>query len=114
MTFAFKKIIPIEGFPFTAMTDWVLCEFLNIQHIFQDEAELEQNIARNNALLKNVVMMIVCIDVRTPLFIVGKPGSSKSLAKTIVSSLMEGKNSKSELFRHLKEKLTLLIFNVHH
>lgn len=71
--------------------------------MFLDEVSLKDNIARNNALLENVFMMIICIGLRIPLFIVGKPGSSKSLAKTIVSSAMEGKNSKSELFRNLKE-----------
>ena len=83
--------------------DWVLCEILKCQHIFLDEIKLKDNIARNNALLENVFMMIICIELRIPLFIVGKPGSSKSLAKTIVSSSMEGKNSKSELFKNLKE-----------
>ena len=48
-------------------------------------------------------MMIVCVELRIPLFIVGKPGSSKSLAKSIVSRAMEGRNSKSALFRELKE-----------
>lgn len=55
------------------------------------------------ALLENVFMMIVCVELRIPLFIVGKPGSSKSLAKSIVSRAMEGRNSKSKLFQELKE-----------
>ena len=63
----------------------------------------DTNIARNCALLENVFMMIICINLRIPLFIVGKPGSSKSLAKSIVSNSMEGTNSKGELFRSLKE-----------
>lgn len=37
------------------------------------------------------------------MFIVGKPGSSKSLAKSIVMTAMSGRNSKSALFRELKE-----------
>ncbi len=36
---------------------------------------------------------------------VGKPGSSKSLAKSIVSSAMEGNNSTNVLFKNLKETL---------
>jgi len=47
--------------------------------------------------------MVISISLRMPLFIVGKPGSSKSLAKTIVSSLMEGVQSRSGLFKKLKE-----------
>jgi hypothetical protein len=48
-------------------------------------------------------MMIVCIELRIPLFIVGKPGSSKSLAKSIVAGAMEGRNSKSAFFQGLKQ-----------
>lgn len=70
------------------MNDWVLCEILKCQHLFLDEINLKHNIARNNASLEKVYMMIICLELRIPLFIVGKPDSSNSLAKTIVSSLM--------------------------
>lgn len=46
--------------------------------------KLGPNIARNAALRENVFMMAVCIQLRIPLFLVGKPGSSKSLAKSII------------------------------
>ncbi len=71
--------------------------------MFLDHCVLKNNIARNSALLENVFMIIICIEMRIPLFIVGKPGSSKSLAKSIVANSMEGNNSKTELFKHLKE-----------
>ena len=48
---------------------------------------------------ENVWMMTICIELRIPLFLVGKPGSSKSLAKSIVTEVMEGANSYSELFK---------------
>ena len=48
-------------------------------------------------------MMAICVELRIPLFIVGKPGSSKSLAKTIIASNMQGQNSKAEFYKHLKE-----------
>lgn len=66
---------------------------------------LEDNIARNQALKENVLMMIVCIELRIPLFLVGKPGSSKSLAKTIVEDAMQGENetAHSELFKKFKQ-----------
>ncbi len=91
--------------PNPANTDWIQTEILKCQNIFMDEIDLQQmtNIARNSALLENVFMMIICIELRIPLFIVGKPGSSKSLAKSIVSRAMIGRNSKSPLFRDLKE-----------
>ncbi|WAR16700.1 R213A-like protein, partial [Mya arenaria] len=40
---------------------------------------------------------------KVPLFLVGKPGSSKSLAKTIVSDAMQGNSSYSNLFKSLKQ-----------
>ena len=65
--------------------------------------QLDDNIARNQALKENVFMMIVCIELRIPLFLVGKPGSSKSLAKTIVADAMQGRAAKSQLFRTFKQ-----------
>ena len=48
-------------------------------------------------------MMVVCIELRIPLFVVGKPGSSKSLAKAVVTDNMRGDESKSALFKTFKE-----------
>ena len=64
---------------------------------------MEPFIARNSALKENVFMMLICIELRIPLFLVGRPGSSKSLAKTIISKAMQGEASGSELFRKLKQ-----------
>jgi hypothetical protein len=70
--------------------------------VFLDEVDLGVNIAKNQALKENVFMMVVCIELRIPLFLVGKPGSSKSLAKTIVADAMQGDAARSHLFRSLK------------
>ena len=67
------------------------------------QLELGDNIARNTALSENVFMMVVCIELRIPLFVVGKPGSSKSLAKTVVADNMEGDASRSDLFKTFKQ-----------
>ena len=72
------------------------------QEVFLSNVSLEDNIARNTALKENVFMMVVCIELRIPLFLVGKPGSSKSLAKTIVADAMQGDTSKKDLFKRLK------------
>ena len=61
------------------------------------------NIAHNAALRENVFMMAVCIENRLPLFIVGKPGSSKSLAKSIVANSMQGQYSSNTLLTHFKQ-----------
>ena len=81
----------------------ILDEIIACQNVFINAIELENNIACNEALRENVFMMVICAEMRIPLFLVGKPGSSKSLAKTIVTDAMQGKRSKSELYRHLKE-----------
>jgi hypothetical protein len=65
--------------------------------------QLGVNIAKNAALRENVFMMAICVELRIPLFLVGKPGSSKSLAKSIISESMKGKDSKNDLLKQFKE-----------
>ena len=68
-----------------------------------DNMFIGDNIARNAALRENVFMMAVCIELRIPLFLVGKPGSSKSLAKSIVSESMKGKDARNSLLKEFKD-----------
>lgn len=65
--------------------------------------EIENNIAKNAALRENIFMMFVCIELRIPLFLVGKPGSSKSLAKSIIENSLKGKNSKKPTMKKFKQ-----------
>lgn len=60
------------------------------------------NIAKNKALKENVFMMIVCVENRIPLFVIGKPGSSKSLSKSMVQDAMKGDLSKRDIFKNMK------------
>ncbi|XP_072882379.1 E3 ubiquitin-protein ligase rnf213-alpha-like [Hemitrygon akajei] len=75
--------------------------------LFQDlllsGVPLQETIAKNSALKENVFMMVICIELKIPLFLVGKPGSSKSLAKTIVADAMQGQAAHSELYKNLKQ-----------
>ena len=64
---------------------------------------LGPNIAKNAALRENVFMMAICVELRIPLFLVGKPGSSKSLAKSIIQDSMNGSTSVSELLKKFKQ-----------
>ena len=82
----------------------ILSEIETCMQIFMQNITLDAkaNIAKNFALTENVFMIIICIELRIPLFLVGKPGSSKSLAKTIVMDAMQGDSSRNELFRNLK------------
>ncbi|PFX29705.1 E3 ubiquitin-protein ligase RNF213 [Stylophora pistillata] len=82
----------------------ILKEITSCQKAVLNELELGDNIARNTALSENVFMMVVCIELRIPLFVVGKPGSSKSLAKTVVTDNMLGDASRSDLFKTFKQK----------
>ena len=68
--------------------------------------KLGDNIARNAALRENVFMMTICVELRIPLFLVGKPGSSKSLAKSVVSESMRGKYSRTDLLKKFKQVST--------
>ena len=68
-----------------------------------DNMQLGDNIARNAALRENIFMMAICVELRIPLFLVGKPGSSKSLAKSIINESMRGKDSRNELLKNFKE-----------
>ena len=87
----------------------ISCDF-SCQDVFLSNVRLEKNIARNMALKENVFMMVVCIELRIPLFLVGKPGSSKSLAKTIVSDAMQGNAAHEQLFKELKRVILILSF----
>ena len=46
--------------------------------------DLKKDIIKNNALKENIFTMIICFLTKTPLFLCGKPGSSKSLSLNIV------------------------------
>uniref|UniRef100_A0A8C2UJJ3 RING-type E3 ubiquitin transferase n=1 Tax=Coturnix japonica TaxID=93934 RepID=A0A8C2UJJ3_COTJA len=81
----------------------ILEEINVMQDLFLSGVHLRDTIARNLALKENVFMMVICIELKIPLFLVGKPGSSKSLAKTIVADAMQGQAAHSDLFKDLKQ-----------
>ncbi|CAG8631484.1 21109_t:CDS:10, partial [Gigaspora margarita] len=60
-------------------------------------------VAENFALLENVLVITVCILTRIPLFIVGVPGASKSLAVRLVSQSLRGNDSDDPYFRTLPQ-----------
>lgn len=81
----------------------VLQEMELMQDLLLNGVPMGETIARNEALKENFFMMVVCIELRIPLFIVGKPGSSKSLSKTLVANAMQGPTSHSDLYKKLKQ-----------
>ncbi|KAI4872372.1 hypothetical protein NFI96_033639 [Prochilodus magdalenae] len=83
--------------------DKVKQEIFLIQDLLLHDVQLGGTIAKNKALKENVFMMVVCIELRIPLFLVGKPGSSKSLSKTLVADAMQGQAARTELYKKLKQ-----------
>ena len=85
-------MIHLFRYPLTQIDDHTVIynEVNRCQQIIIDEMILGPNIAKNSALRENVFMMFVCIELKIPLFVIGKPGSSKSLAKSIISNSMQG------------------------
>ncbi|XP_009475166.1 PREDICTED: E3 ubiquitin-protein ligase RNF213-like [Nipponia nippon] len=88
---------------FSVPTSLLQQEIELCQEVFLDNLSVPKATARNDALRENIFMIVVCMDLRVPLFLVGKPGSSKSLSKTIAVDAMEGRRSKSQLFKRCKE-----------
>ena len=69
---------------------------------FTDQLELPSGIAKTIALKENVFAIAVCTMTRTPLIIVGDPGTSKTISFNIVTANLKGKESKIELFRNTR------------
>ena len=64
-----------------------------------DEIEIKPGIAKNKTLKTNILIIFVCINTYIPIFICGKPGSSKSLSVQLIYNSMKGESSKSKLFK---------------
>lgn len=78
-------------------------EITLMQDLLLSGVPMGDTIARNSALKENVFMMVICIELKIPLFLVGKPGSSKSLSKTLVADAMQGQASHSDLYKGFKQ-----------
>jgi hypothetical protein len=73
------------------------------QEDYLNRMQCPPNTSANEALLENVLVMIVCILTRIPLFLIGAPGSSKSLAIRLISSNLRGSDSNDKYFRNLPQ-----------
>ena len=74
---------------FTDELDWYI-----------EQVELPTGIAKTEALKENFFATIICTVTRTPLIIVGAPGSSKTLSFNLVISNLKGEESIKEHFRN--------------
>ena len=63
-------------------------------------------IAKNDDLLTNIFVSFICINAKIPLFIVGKPGRSKSLSLQLLLKSMKGEDSDDPFFASLPKLIT--------
>jgi hypothetical protein len=71
------------------------------QEYISNNIEMKAGIAKNRALLENIFTLFVCVNAKVPLFIVGKPGCSKSLSVQLLFKSMKGEISDNILFKTL-------------
>ena len=64
-----------------------------------ENIKIDRGIAKNRALLENIFSLFVAINSKVPIFIVGKPGCSKSLSVQLIIKSMLGNTSDSSLFK---------------
>ena len=83
---------------------------LREERFIVDNIKLDKGIAKNRALLENIFSLFVSINTKVPIFIVGKPGCSKSLSVQLLIKSMQGDNSENALFKDLPKfsKIVLL------
>ena len=62
--------------------------------------------SKNKALCENIFSELICILLREPLIICGKPGSSKTLSMRLLLDTMKGPNSYIEFFKQFPEVIT--------
>ena len=84
--------------------DFFTCrDFLELplyeEKFIADNIQIEKGIAKNKALLENIFSLFVAINNKIPIFIVGKPGCSKSLSVQLISKAMRGNLSNNYFFK---------------
>jgi hypothetical protein len=70
-----------------------------VQKKFVRNMEVEDGVALNEALSENLFVTCICVLNLLPLFIVGKPGTSKTLTMQVLSNNLQGNRSPNPFFR---------------
>ncbi|OPL33433.1 hypothetical protein AM593_05709, partial [Mytilus galloprovincialis] len=96
-----SHIISKEHYPISS--EGVLEIIRDEQKNILDRMTLPNGIAKNTALQENVFVVLVCILNKIPIFLVGKPGCSKSLSIQLIRSNLRGKDSKDILFQSMPQ-----------
>ena len=75
-------------------------DILKIEEEFLiDKIDLDKGIGKNNLLKENVFLMFLSLITKIPLFIVGNPGTGKTLSTKLIYNSMRGKYSNNKFFR---------------
>ena len=74
---------------------------LQEERFIVDNLKLDKGIAKNRALFENIFSLFVAINNKVPIFIVGKPGCSKSLSVQLLLKSMQGNSSNNMFFKSL-------------
>eukprot|EP01062_Namystynia_karyoxenos_P054291 TRINITY_DN4457_c1_g1_i1.p1 TRINITY_DN4457_c1_g1~~TRINITY_DN4457_c1_g1_i1.p1 ORF type:complete len:3111 (+),score=983.00 TRINITY_DN4457_c1_g1_i1:397-9729(+) len=61
--------------------------------------DIDEGIAMNESLTENLYVTMICIFNRVPVFVVGKPGSSKTLTLQVLASNLRGDQSANPYWR---------------
>ena len=72
-----------------------------------DNIKLDKGIAKNRALLENIFSIFSALNSKVPIFIVGKPGCSKSLSFQLINKSMQAGGSESTFFRKYPKLLVI-------
>lgn len=72
---------------------------VKLESEFCENVELDDSIAMNTALRENVFITIVSILNRIPIFLIGKPGTSKTLTMQVIASNLQGIQSRRVFWR---------------
>ena len=73
---------------------------LKEENFLVNNIKLDKGIAKNRALLENIFSLFVAINQKVPIFIVGKPGCSKSLSFQLLNKSMQGTTSDNSFFKN--------------
>ena len=78
---------------------------LKEEKFIADNITMDEGIAKNRALLENIFSLFVAINNKVPIFIVGKPGCSKSLSFQLLNKSMQGVSSINSFFKYYPKLL---------
>eukprot|EP00965_Chrysotila_dentata_P207769 6184319-Pleurochrysis_carterae.AAC.1 len=76
-------------------------------HALMRQTHLDDGIASTRGLQENIFMVVVCCLAEVPLMIVGPPGSSKTLAVTIVADNARGDYSHTAVYKSMPSLVPL-------